>query len=218
VSFLPWFLGSLRPCKDHHTIGVSCFAYKALRIRMRERRKPTKKQEQQRNTRTILFTSPKALELNLGTLIGSVALICVLECCTLLLYWMMCDECLDGWSGGGWGVFIPLNHQTTVGVGLLSMGAPDTVRCASHVTQPLGFGRSRPLELCPLVAPDSPVSYRTGSVHCSVCLWRLLWLLHALFFTVHGVSGFCSRPLREGAIAPLVHLTVRWHTGQSVEL
>jgi hypothetical protein len=30
-----------------------------------------------------------------------VALICVLECCTLLLYLMMCDECLDGWSGGG---------------------------------------------------------------------------------------------------------------------
>jgi hypothetical protein len=24
----------------------------------------------------------------------------------------------------------------------------------SHVTQPLGFGRFRPLELCPLVAPD----------------------------------------------------------------
>jgi hypothetical protein len=46
--------GSLRPCKDHHTIGVSCFAYKALRIRMRERRKPAKQQEQQRNTRKIL--------------------------------------------------------------------------------------------------------------------------------------------------------------------
>jgi hypothetical protein len=54
VSFLPWFLGSLRPRKDHHTIGVSCFAYKALRIRMRKRKKPTKQQEQQRNTRTIL--------------------------------------------------------------------------------------------------------------------------------------------------------------------
>jgi hypothetical protein len=31
---------------------------------------------------------------------------------------------------------------------------PDTVRCTSHVTQPLGFGRSRLLELCLLVAPD----------------------------------------------------------------
>jgi hypothetical protein len=35
-------------------------------MRMRERRKPTKQQEQQRNTRTILLTSPKALELNRG--------------------------------------------------------------------------------------------------------------------------------------------------------
>jgi hypothetical protein len=31
---------------------------------------------------------------------------------------------------------------------------PDAVRCASHVTQPLEFGRRRTLELCLLVAPD----------------------------------------------------------------
>jgi hypothetical protein len=54
-------------------------------------------------------------------------------------------------------------------------GAPlDIVRCASHVTQPLGFGRFQPLELCLLVAPNSPVPHRTGTVHCSVRLWRLL--------------------------------------------
>jgi hypothetical protein len=28
----------------------------------------------------------------------------------------------------------------------MSSAPPDTVRCASHITQPLGFGRSRPLE------------------------------------------------------------------------
>jgi hypothetical protein len=34
-------------------------------------------------------------------------------------------------------------------------GAPsDTVRCANHVTQPLGFRRFRLLELCLHVAPD----------------------------------------------------------------
>jgi hypothetical protein len=45
---------------------------------------------------------------------------------------MKSDECLDGWSGGGW-VFIALNHQTTVGVGLLSMDAPDSpVRQPRH--------------------------------------------------------------------------------------
>jgi hypothetical protein len=33
-----------------------------------------------------------------------------------------------GWLEWWWlGVFIALNHQTTVGVGLLSMGAPDSL-------------------------------------------------------------------------------------------
>jgi hypothetical protein len=31
---------------------------------------------------------------------------------------------LDGWSGGGWGVFIALNHQFNRWGRLLSMGAP----------------------------------------------------------------------------------------------
>jgi hypothetical protein len=39
------------------------------------------------------------------------------------------------------GVFIALNHQFNHWEWLLSMGTPDTVRCASHVTQPLGFDR-----------------------------------------------------------------------------
>jgi hypothetical protein len=48
---------------------------------------------------------------------------------------MQCVECLDGWSGGGWGVFIALNHQTTVGGGwLLSMGATDSL--VRHRTLP----------------------------------------------------------------------------------
>ena len=102
VSFLLWFPRSLRPRKDHHTIGVSCFAYKALRVRMRERRKPTKQQEQQRNTRMIL-SQVLNTRIELGTLIGSSALICVLECCVLLLYWMRSSECLDALKSGGWG-------------------------------------------------------------------------------------------------------------------
>jgi hypothetical protein len=48
---------------------------------------------------------------------------------------MQCVECLDGRSGGGWGLFIALNHQTTVGEGLLSTGAPDSpVRQPRHPT------------------------------------------------------------------------------------
>jgi hypothetical protein len=59
---------------------------------------------------------------------------------------MESDEFLDGWSGGGWGgIYSPQPPIQPLGW-LLSMGAPDTVRCASHVTQPLGFGRCQPLE------------------------------------------------------------------------
>jgi hypothetical protein len=44
--------------------------------------------------------------------------------------------CLEEWWLGG---IYSHNHQNSRWEGLLSMGAPDTVRCASHVTQPLGF-------------------------------------------------------------------------------
>jgi hypothetical protein len=94
---------------------------------------------------------------------------------------MESDECLDGWSGGGWGgVYSPRPPKQPLGVAAVDgrtgqYGAPpDAVRCASHVTQPLGFGRRRPLELCLIVAPDSPVPHWTGIVHCPVHLWRLL--------------------------------------------
>jgi hypothetical protein len=40
---------------------------------------------------------------------------------------MESDEFLDGWSGGGWGVFIALNHQNNRWGWLLSMGAPDSL-------------------------------------------------------------------------------------------
>jgi hypothetical protein len=65
------------------------------------------------------------------------------------------------------------------------MGAPDSVRCASHVTQPSGFWRFRPLELCLHVAPDSPVAHRTGTVHYPV---RLL----AAALTLRELSAHCS--------------------------
>jgi hypothetical protein len=94
----------------------SCLAYKALETNKENKRKPTKQTRATRNTSDPL-TSPNALEWSL-----------------LLLYWMQCVECLDVWSGGGWGVFIALNHQTTVG-GLLSMGTPDSpVRQPRHPT------------------------------------------------------------------------------------
>jgi hypothetical protein len=68
---------------------------------------------------------------------------------------------------------------------------PDIVRCASHVTQPLGFWRFRPLELRHLGAPDSPVR-----------LLALLWLCAS--------CSLFRRLLRLGAVAPLAHRTVWW--------
>jgi hypothetical protein len=46
-------------------------------------------------------------------------------------------ENLDSLTGGGWGVFIDPTTKMTVGEGFCRM-AHRTVRCASHVTRPLG--------------------------------------------------------------------------------
>jgi hypothetical protein len=96
---------------------------------------------------------------------------------------MQSSECLDGWSGGGWGVFIALNHHIAVGAGCCRW-AHRTVQCATGhcpVCQPRHL-TVRVLEHltvggCLLVAPDSPVPHRTCTVHCPVRLWLLLWLL-----------------------------------------
>jgi hypothetical protein len=47
-------------------------------------------------------------------------------------------ENLDALNGSGWGVFIAPTTKTTIGEGCCRW-AHRTVRCASHVTQPLGF-------------------------------------------------------------------------------
>jgi hypothetical protein len=87
--------------------------------------------------------------------------------------------CLEWW----WlGVFIALNHQQVVGGGYCRWAPPDTVRCASHVTQPLGFGSYRLLEtlsssgigqsVCrtghALFSVRRALTLRSAS-HCSAC-------------------------------------------------
>jgi hypothetical protein len=84
---------------------------------------------------------------------------------------MRSSEFLDALKSGGWGVFIAPTIKMAVGEGCCRMahqtGAPpDTVRCASRVTQPL--------ELLTCGPPDSPVVHRTRTVHCPVCHLRLL--------------------------------------------
>jgi hypothetical protein len=90
--------------------------------------------------------------------------------------------CLEWW----WlGVFIALNHQTTVGAGSCRW-VHRTVRCASHVIQPLGFWRFWPLEALSSsgtgqsgAAPDSYCSLSGALLtlsctvaHCSVAVDR----------------------------------------------
>jgi hypothetical protein len=80
---------------------------------------------------------------------------------------------------------------------------PDTVRCASHVIQPLGFDHWS----------SDMWGHRTVTVHCPVRLLAPALTLHAQFalFTIHFC--FCRRPLAQLAIAPLAHRTVRCYTG-----
>jgi hypothetical protein len=55
------------------------------------------------------------------------------------------------------GIYSPQPPKAVVGGGCCRW-AHRTVRCASHVTQLLGFGRRRPLELCLLMASDRQCS------------------------------------------------------------
>jgi hypothetical protein len=84
--------------------------------------------------------------------------------------------CLEWW----WlGVFIATTTKTIIREGCCRW-AHWTVRCASHVTQPLGFWWFRPLELWQLGAPDrhcslsgapsgAALTLRELTVHCSRC-------------------------------------------------
>jgi hypothetical protein len=131
--------------------------------------------------------------------VNALALVLNVEC------WKL--GCLEWW----WlGVFIALNHHIAIGDGCCRWvhrtlsGAPATS------PNRYGPGASNLWRLCFLVAPESPVPHRTGTVHYPVRLWRLLWLLRALFAHCSSDPRFCSRPLRQRAIAPLVHRIVWW--------
>jgi hypothetical protein len=200
VSFLLNQTGHLDP--DHHTLGVSCFDYKSLENKNGEE----ESQPSNKRTQVSIFSQVLKTRVELWTLIWLEALICVLEYCVLLLYWMSSSECFGVLNGGGWGVFIAPTTKTVVGEGCCRW-THQTVRCVSHVTQPLGFWRFRPLELWHLGAPDSPVPHWTGTVHCLVRLLSLLWLCANCLRTVQLLVDRCaSEPL------------LRCHTGQSDEL
>jgi hypothetical protein len=121
------------------------------------------------------------------------------------------------WSG----VFIAPTTKVVIGEGCCrrvhrTAGAPpDTVRCASHVTQPLGFDHwsfwhvgHRTVRWC--------IRQSLFTVRCAI--WCLLWLCtrRRALFTLH--CCFCRQPLAQVAVTPLAHRTVQCYIGQSGEL
>jgi hypothetical protein len=111
-------------------------------------------------------------------------------------------ENLDALKCGGWGVFIAPTTKVAVGEGSC-WRAHRTVRCASHVTQPLGFDR-----WSSNMWSHRTVRWCTGqslfTVRCA--FWRLLWLCarspHCSLYTFADDRWRCSR-------------YSAWHTGQS---
>jgi hypothetical protein len=78
-------------------------------------------------------------------------------------------ENLDALKCGGWGVFIAPTTKVVVGEAVCRW-AHRIIRCASHVTQPLGFDR---------LSSDS-WDHRTVIVHCPVRLLAPALTLRAL--------------------------------------
>jgi hypothetical protein len=130
-----------------------------------------------------------------------------------------CIECTSsciefvGWKLGSlevwWlgGIYSP-NHQSGRWEGLLSKGAPDTVRCANHVTQPLGFNRWSSDKW-----GHRTVRWCTGQVLFIVrcAFWCLLWLCARCPRTVASLFTFADDRCRCSRYSA-------WHTGQSGEL
>jgi hypothetical protein len=136
---------------------------------------------------------------------GSISWIVSLEWCLLLLHWMRSSECLDGWSGGGSGVFIAPNHQFNRWGTLLSMGAPDSPVCQPrHPT-------IRVLAVSTIGALSSCGTKQSGAApgrYCALFGAPLAATLTSACIVLH--CSRCSRPLRWLAVALLVHWTVRW--------
>jgi hypothetical protein len=103
------------------------------------------------------------------------------------------DENLDALNGGGWGVFIAPSTKPTVGVGLLSMGAPDSlVRQPCHPT-------IRVLTVSTIGALTSWCTGQSGAAPNRYCSLSGAPLAPALTSAANcsSVRALCSRPLHE---------------------
>jgi hypothetical protein len=132
-------------------------------------------------------------------------------------------ENLDAMNGGWLGVFIAPTTKLTVGGGFCRMahqtvwcstghfGAPpDTVRCASHVTRPLGSDRWSFWQL-----GHRTVRWCTGqslfTVRCAFWLCSDFYA-HCSALTAHcrRSLALCSRYSAGTPDSPVLHRTVRW--------
>jgi hypothetical protein len=137
ASFSPQSNGSLRPHKDRHNLVSLALITKVLRTRNGEEEKRSKRQELKL---TQMSLSHKSLSLwnEFGTWRGFDLLCLGVKSRALVLNAMA--ENLDALKCGGWGVFIAPTTKMAIGEAVCRW-AHRTVRCASHVTQPLGFYR-----------------------------------------------------------------------------
>jgi hypothetical protein len=120
------------------------------------------------------------------------------------------------------GVFIAPTTKVAVGEAVCRRAPPDTVRCASHVTQPLGFDRwssdkwGHRTVRCAICA-RSPRTVAHCSPFADDC-WRYSRCSAGTPDSPVNYSGVAS-PKPEASKLELIHPgapdTVRWHTGQS---
>jgi hypothetical protein len=178
---------------------VSLASLTKLESKKWERKESQAKQIRATRNTSDPLTSPNALELNWG--LWSDRWLWFVSCSVALcscIEWRVLNAWVVGVEVVG-GIYSPQPPKQPLGVAAVdgrtgqSGAPPDTVRCASHVTQPLGFGRCRPLE--PL---SSSGTHRTDTFHCPMRLWWLLWLLREL-------SAHCSvcRCLLQSTVALL---------------
>jgi hypothetical protein len=170
VSFSPQSIGSLRPHKDHHTIGVSCFDYNGVENKNGEEEKRSKQQEL-KWTQMSLSQATKSLEC-VWDLERIWSLLLCLGVKSRALVLNVMAENLDALKCSGWGVFITPTTKMVVGRGCCRW-AHRTVQCGSHVTQLLGFDH-----WSSDMWGHRTVWWCTGQVLFTIlcAFWRLLWL------------------------------------------
>jgi hypothetical protein len=140
VSFSSQSNGTQSPRKDHHTIGVSCLGYNWVDHKKEwERKEAIQAQELKWTQVTLsLVTIDWDWTRDLGE--DLISLVClVLNAIALVMCWKV--ENLDAMDGGVVGVFIASPTKSGRWEAVCRIMAHQTVRCASHVTRPLGFDR-----------------------------------------------------------------------------